>query len=190
MDKEKLINEIKKILSDKKVSNLLAVLLVIFFALIAINIISPDLVSNSKEKNEVSGIVNDVSNNILYEEKEKEELISILKKIQGVGLVEVKINFESNEVKVPAYEKTTQNTTTEESDNEGGKRTNKQENDSSKVVMSDNEPYILQTYKPKVLGIVVVAEGAADSKVKHDIEVAVANLYNLSANKVNVYSMK
>ena len=41
-----------------------------------------------------------------------------------------------------------------------------------------------------VLGVVVVAKGASDSKVKHNIEVAVSNLYNLDANKVNVYSMK
>ena len=55
---------------------------------------------------------------------------------------------------------------------------------------SSDEPFILQTNKPKVIGVVVVAKGASDSKIKHNIEVAVSNLYSLDANKVNVYSMK
>ncbi|NLK93613.1 MAG: stage III sporulation protein AG [Clostridiales bacterium] len=190
MDSNKIKNEIKKLLSDKKVSNVLAVLLIICFILIAINIISPDFVNASNKDNKTTNEEKTPISNSQYEELEKTELISILKKIDGVGEVEVKINFESDSVKVPAYESTKQNNTTEETDKEGGKRTNRQENDTSKVVMSDNEPYILQTYKPKVMGIVVVAEGANNSKVKHDIEVAVSNLYNLSANKVNVYSMK
>ena len=56
--------------------------------------------------------------------------------------------------------------------------------------MATDKPYILQTYKPKVIGIVVVAEGASDSKIKHEIEAAVSSLYALPANKVNVYPMK
>lgn len=104
--------------------------------------------------------------------------------------MEVKINFESDEVKVPAYEKNTQVSKTEETDVNGGKRINNQTNDSTSVVMATDKPYILQTYKPKVIGIVVVAEGASDSKIKHEIEAAVSSLYALPANKVNVYPMK
>ena len=52
------------------------------------------------------------------------------------------------------------------------------------------EPVILQTYKPKVTGVLVVAEGAKNSKTKADIEKAVTWLYNITANKVNVYPMK
>ena len=53
----------------------------------------------------------------------------------------------------------------------------------------DNEPFILETRKPKVVGVMVVAEGAKDSKVKSNIEKAVINLYDIPANKVNVFSM-
>ena len=189
MDKEKLKKELKKLLSDKKVSNTLAILLIVGFILLAINIILPKASSLETQDNNNGPIENAVATSN-YEETEKAELVNILKKINGVGEVEVKINFESDEVKVPAYETTKQNTTTEETDNEGGKRTNNQNNDSTKVVMATEKPYILTTEKPKAIGIVVVAEGASNSKVKHDIEVAVSNLYNLGANKVNVYPMK
>ena len=54
----------------------------------------------------------------------------------------------------------------------------------------DNAPFILETYKPKVLGVMVVATGAKNSKTKSDIEKAVESLYDIAANKVNVYPMK
>ena len=54
----------------------------------------------------------------------------------------------------------------------------------------ENQPFILTTIKPNIVGIVVVAEGAQDSKIKYEIEQAVSKLYNLSLDKVNVYSMK
>ncbi|MDS0527335.1 stage III sporulation protein AG [Clostridium sp. SHJSY1] len=197
MDKEKILNELKKIFNDKKINNLLVLLLVLAFVLIAINVFIPKFIAtgggsskngevNTDEKPTEAEIKN-------YEEKQKEELISLLEKIQGAGKVDCMINFEGGEVKVPAYDENKQNTTTEETDKDGGKRINNQQNDSSKVVMStqsgDSEPFILETYKPKVTGVLVVAEGAKSSKIKSDIEKAVENLYGLSANKVKVYTM-
>lgn len=194
MNMDKIVKEIKKIIQDKKISNILIVLLILFFVLIVVNfgISKNDNInkSNSVDEESKSNAVK-VSE---YEEQQKQELISILKKISGVDDVDVMITFESDEVKVPAYDKTSQNTVTEETDKNGGKRVNNQTNDDTKIVMknsgSSDEPFILQTNKPKVIGVVVVAKGASDSKIKHNIEVAVSNLYSLDANKVNVYSMK
>ena len=188
MDFDKLKVELKKLLKNKKINNLIIVLLVILFILLAFNILFPKEKENTYDE-EIKQSV-EVNKNKEYEEKEKKELIDILKSIQGVGEVEVKINFESDEVKVPAYEKNTQVSKTEETDVNGGKRINNQTNDSTSVVMATDKPYILQTYKPKVIGIVVVAEGASDSKIKHEIEAAVSSLYALPANKGNVYPMK
>lgn len=191
MDKNKLINEIKKLISDKKTSNILVVLLILLFLLIAYNYFVPS--TKEKGSNDEVTITEDtqnVSKNLEYEEKEKRELVSILEQIDGVGKVEVKINFESNEVKVPAYESTTQTSTTQENDNSGGVRKNEQTNETTTVVKSEDEPYILQTYKPNVIGVVVVAEGASDINIKNNIQKAVCSLYNLPVNKVNVYTKK
>lgn len=192
MDIKKLKKEIQKLLSDKKLSSTLAVLLVLAFVLIIINFYYPKSINNNTSNDTaVPDNSIDVSD---YEEMQKRELIEILRKIKGVNDVDVIMNFESGEVKVPAYDTNIQTTTTEETDKEGGKRVNNQTNDSSKVVITTegagDKPFILQTYKPKVIGIIVVCSGAEDSKVKHNIEVAVSNLYNLSANKVNVYPSK
>lgn len=208
MDKNKFLKELKKLLSDKKVSTLASGILVLVFLLIAVNIFAPKFSQSTKTTSLTSG--NNGSNNVniddetakanektteQYEADQKKNLISILKKIDGVGSVDVSISYEAGEVKVPAYDTTNQTTTTEETDSSGGKRVSNQKNDGSTVVMTQDtqngkEPVILQTYKPKVTGVLVVAEGARNSKTKADIEKAVTGLYNITANKVNVYPMK
>lgn len=197
MNKDKILNELKKLLKDKKFSYVVCILLVLTFILIAINVFAPKAVSTTSENTSSQTANNQeikASNISNYEYDQKTELINILKRIEGIGDVDVMINFQSGEAKVPAYDTTTQTTITEETDKEGGKRVNNQKNDGSTVVMTnnngDNEPFILETYKPKVVGVVVVANGAKNSKTKSDIEKAVQSLYDLAANKVNVYPMK
>ncbi|SFC96730.1 stage III sporulation protein AG [Clostridium uliginosum] len=205
MDKNKFKKQIKKILSEKKLSSLISVCLVLAFILVAINVLMPKNIYLNKPKNDQSTSLNKEDNNTNtvssklseqknYEEKQKVDLKNILKKMDGVGDVDVMISFESGEEKVPAYDTTAQTSTTEETDNEGGKRVNNQQNDGSKVVMTNsdgnNEPFILRTYKPKVTGVVVVVEGAENGKTKYSIEQAISKLYNLTLDKVNVYPMK
>ncbi|MDU4939727.1 stage III sporulation protein AG [Clostridium paraputrificum] len=193
MDFKKLKNEVNKLFKNKYMGNILAVLLVIGFILIAITILAPGLLSG---KDEVLTEENNTKVNTTvstYEDKQKIELTNILRKIDGVGEVDVMINFESGEEKVAAYDSTNQTTKTEETDTNGGKRVSDQQNDTTKVVMSSesggNSPVILKTYKPKVIGVVITAEGAESSKVRYDIEKAVSSLYGISVEKVNVYPM-
>ena len=203
MDKEKIINDLKKILSQKKFNKLIAICIILGFILLAMNVLLPSTkkintqntsLTNEANINNAEATINRQSQSKDYEENQKVELKNILKKMEGVGDVDVMISFETGEEKVPAYDKNAQKSTTEETDNEGGKRINNQNTDGSKVVMTSNdgknEPFILTTYKPKITGVVIVAEGAENSKTKYQIEQAVSKLYNLTLDKVNVYSMK
>lgn len=198
MDKDKANQELKKLMGNKTFVNALMVLLAIAFLWLAYTTFFSST-NNEKEETvprgakEVSADGDEVSQEILdYESKQKEELKKILSKMEGVGEVDVKMYFESGEVKVPAYNSTTQNSETREEDSQGGTRSTIQENGGDTIVMSGdtNEPFILQTYKPKITGIIIVAEGASSSKVRYDIQVAVSSLYNLSLDKVNVYPME
>jgi stage III sporulation protein AG len=208
MDKDKFTKEIKKIFAQKQLKNLLAVCLVLAFILLAMNVLVPSnksLMNNKLSSTTTDGKVNNnsvtketeelVQNNAKsYEENQKIDLKNILKKMNGVGEVEVMMSFDNGEKKIPAYDTSAQKSTTEETDNEGGKRVNNQNTDSSKIVMTtnggNNEPFILTTYKPKLNGVIILAEGAENSKIKYEIEQAVSKLYNLGLDKVNVYSMK
>jgi stage III sporulation protein AG len=202
MDKDKIIKEIKAILAQKQLRNLIAVCIVLGFILIAMNVLLPSSKNLSNNKLSSSTTAENVDNTAIsngtdeksYEENQKTDLKNILKKMNGVGDVEVMMSFENGEQKVPAYDKNTQKSTTEETDNQGGKRVNNQNTDGSTIVMTtsdgNNEPFILTTYKPKINGVIILAEGATNSKIKYEIEQAVSKLYNLSLDKVNVYSMK
>lgn len=202
MDKDKIIKEIKKILAQKQLRNLIVVCIVLGFVLIATDVLLPSSKTLSNNKLSSSNITEKVDDTLItnktdeknYEEMQKTELQNILKKMNGVGDVEVMMSFENGEQKLPAYDKNTQKSTTEETDNQGGKRVNNQNTDGSTIVMTtsdgNNEPFILTTYKPKINGVIILAEGASNSKTKYEIEQAVSKLYNLSLDKVNVYSMK
>lgn len=195
----KLSEELKNKIKDKKINNILVVCLVLAFILVAINVMLPSFSNVTTKSKSSSASVADKNNKEYseqkdYEDKQKADLKNILKKIDGVGDVDVMMTFESGERKVPAYDENSQESKTEENDTSGGKRINNVNSDGSTVVMTSkdgtNEPFILTTYKPKVIGVIVVAEGAEDSKVKYDIEMAVSKIYDLSLDKVNVYSMK
>lgn len=202
MDKEKIKKEIKKILDQKQLKTLTIICIVLGFILIAMNVLLP--AGKTLSNNKLSGATNERNVDVTaittetdkqnYEENQKTELENILKKMNGVGNVEVMISFENGEQKVPAYDKNTQKSTTEETDNQGGTRVNNQNTDGSTIVMTtadgNNEPFILTTYKPKINGVIILAEGATNSKIKYEIQQAVSKLYNLSLDKVNVYSMK
>ncbi len=195
MDKKKLINELKKLLDDKKITNVLTIALVIAFVLIALNVFYPDMFKEKeKVKSTLSEEVETINTKEEYEETQKKELKNILESMSGVGKVQVMINFKSGESKVLAYDSSKQIVSTEEKDTEGGTRVSNHTNDGTTVVMTneggDNEPFIVETYKPKIEGIMILAEGASDSKIKYDIQKAVSSLYGLSAEKVNVYPMK
>lgn len=202
MDKDKFIKEIKKIFSDKKMNNLLIIVLVLAFVLIAVSSFSPSLFNSMKKddpkvitENDDQGTKPPTSTSTMsYEEKEKKDLEEILSNIDGVGEVNVKMTFESGEEKVLAYDNTSQVSTTEETDTQGGKRINNQETGGSTVVMSNSgsetEPFITKTNKPRVIGVLITAEGAENSKVKYNIEKAVSSLFDISADKVNVYPTK
>lgn len=202
MDKDKITKEIKKILAQKQLRNMIVVCIVLGFILIAMNVLLPSSKNLSNNKLSSKATSENVDNTEIsnevdkknYEETQKADLKNILKKMNGVGDVEVMMSFENGEQKVPAYDKNTQKSTTEETDNQGGKRVNNQDTDGTTIVMTtsdgNNEPFILTTYKPKINGVIILAEGAANSKIKYEIQQAVSKLYNLSLDKVNVYSMK
>ncbi len=134
------------------------------------------------------------STNLDYEKKIQEDLKNTLEKIEGVGKVDVMVTFEAGKEKVPAMNITDSTNTSEEKDTEGGTRNTIQENKGNTVVVTNNgdktEPLIVKEYKPRIIGVCIVAEGAEKSVTKLRISDAVINLFNIPENKVNVYPMK
>lgn len=199
MGSDKLFSDSSKLFTNKKFTNVVCVLIGFAFVLICLTFFNNKGSSNNKLTNE-GGVAVSESSGVAtketlddYQSRKQNELKQLLEKMDGVGKVDVIINFEGGEVKVPAIDENTQVSNTEEKDTQGGTRTNRQETGGSKVVMageSGNEALILQTNNPKVIGIMIAAEGAESEKVKYEIQKAVSSLYDISFDKVNVYRMK
>ncbi len=123
----------------------------------------------------------------------EEKLQETLSKIEGAGLVQVMITYESSAEIVPAISVDTQiSTTTDE--REGGSSTTKSENSQSEVVTvngsSGNNALVLKENSPPVKGVIVVAEGADDIGVKLSLLSAVKTILNISPDQVDVYKMQ
>lgn len=192
--------EAKKTLSNKTVVNLLIIFLMGVLILLAgsfFKTTSNDIkgtISGGNSKNNVP--VEEVTKKP-EDENEKElryELKNILQQTEGVGRVEVMIYFASGEEQVPALNINDSVNSTEEIDNEGGRRQTTQKNNGSTVVITNNgdktQPLIVKKNKPKVTGVLIVAEGAEDKVIEYRIRKAVTNLFDIPDNKVNVYPMK
>ena len=105
-------------------------------------------------------------------------LAGILSKIGGVGDVHVMITYKSSASKATAKDKTLEQSDTESRLSEeniicGG---------------SGGTPFIIREDMPKILGVVVVAEGAENINLKKQIIDAVKALTGVSANNIGVFA--
>ena len=105
------------------------------------------------------------------------KICSVVQNIAGCGKATVAISYSSNEENVYAYETTT--TTS----NGVTKQT-------SSIVSVKGQPLVTKTLPPKILGVVVVAEGADNPVVKLKIVEVVVTLLDVQQKDVQVFTYK
>lgn len=105
------------------------------------------------------------------------KISSVISKMEGCGNVQVAISYSSVDEKVYAYE-------TEVSASGG---TTKQ---TTSIVKVNGQPLVVKTLPPQISGVVVVADGAADSAVRVKIKQVVVTLLGVSIDKVQVFTYK
>lgn len=191
---EKIKNELVKTdnkNSKKKIENIVVAILILLITVIAINAI----LSDGKEEEET--VINTIENNNVKFEASNTDLESrledILSKINGVGKVEVLINYSETEQVVAMYNENKKETATEEQDESGGTRVIK-ENDVQKDVIyqeKDGEkiPITQKTIMPKIEGTIITAEGAGSTEVQEKIINAVEAATGLASHKIQVFEM-
>lgn len=191
---EKIKNELVKTdnkNSKKKIENIVVAILILLITVIAINAILSD------DKEEEETVINTIENNNVKFEASNTDLESrledILSKINGVGKVEVLINYSETEQVVAMYNENKKETATEEQDESGGTRIIK-ENDVQKDVIyqeKDGEkiPITQKTIMPKIEGTIITAEGAGSTEVQEKIINAVEGATGLASHKIQVFEM-
>ncbi len=121
-------------------------------------------------------------------------LENILRKVNGIGEVEVMITLRTSGEQIPLKDVPYTQEGLNEVDGEGGSRTNNriQKEESTVLVIGEDgnsQPYILQEREPEVEGILVIAEGGDNVLIIKDIMEAAEVLFNIPAHKVKVMKM-
>lgn len=129
-----------------------------------------------------------------YEVYLQNEMKDALESIAGVEDVKVVVYVEASEKNIYEKNKTTQRQVTDETDQEGGKRTVEDTSVDEQLVIIKNsdkeEPIISETRKPQVSGVLVVAKGADNIQIKKWIIEAVTRALDVPSHRVSVLPKK
>ena len=125
-------------------------------------------------------------------EKRMEEIISGM---EGVGKVQVMITLSDTDMEILERNREITASDLEETDHAGGNRKNTESGEREEVIYKkdadgNETPYVVQRKLPEVTGVVVIAEGAGNTKVKENIIGAVSVLFNLNEHRIKVIRMK
>lgn len=146
-----------------------------------------DVASNTEEENTAESFVDDVAEMENHYEK---TLISMLNGINGVSEVEIMVNIDSTDVQVYEKDLIVGTQTTEELDKNGGERQVEDETKETKVVFvrkGDQEvPVLVQTKKPEVRGVFIIAKGAGNATIKKWIVESVSKVLDVPTYKISV----
>lgn len=194
MDLKKLLNMLNKESNKKNIINIVILALIGVLLLIGSSFFKSTNAATYEAKLGDKKVIQPEVNKNAQEQELENKLKNVLSQTEGVGRVEVMLYFESGEEQVPAVNINDSISTTQEKDNAGGTRDTTQKNNGSNVVITNtgdkSEPLIVKTYKPRITGVYIVAEGAEERVTQLRITQAVVKLFNISENKVSVYPMK
>lgn len=132
----------------------------------------------------------DAANNS-YEACLESKLKDILSKMKGVKNVDVMITLSSDKNTInPAYDTTQTTKTTQETDTQGGKRSETEVDSSNKVVLTNdsngNSPVVTSESKPAINGVLVIVGGTNDDDLLYNVSNAVQVALGIPAYKVMV----
>lgn len=185
--------------NKKTIENLVVFVIILIVTIIAINTIwkndKDDSTKNNNTTNKKLAVTdsNEVASNVT-EESIEEKIEKILTQMEGVGEVKVLITYSRTSQVVPLYNEDLQESTTEETDQEGGTR-KISENSSKKEIIyqetgGEKLPITQSIISPKIEGAIVTAQGASNVEVKTNIIQAVEAVTGLATHKIQVFEMK
>lgn len=155
------------------------------------------LPTDTKEKKQAEKSKENISkeNNTMEASKDEIErkLEDILEKIDGAGDVKVMITYQDSGTQVVEKDKNTSENSLEESDSTGGVRSTKEQQLQESTVYEEadagNTPFVSKELLPNVEGILIVASGGDNQKVKQNISEAVLALFQVEAHRIKIVKM-
>lgn len=131
-----------------------------------------------------------VAGRVDYQEQLQKELESILGGIEGVGRVRVMLTLEDQQQVIYARNEQENRRSTQEEDNQGGFREQVEYDYSGQLVIvrsnNQEEPVVERVVKPRVRGVLVVAAGADNPRVRENLTHAVQSVLDLPAYRITI----
>lgn len=130
-----------------------------------------------------------------YGEYWERRLEKALSQMEGVGMAKVMITLEDSGETIVEKDTPLQSSNTEEKDSSGGVRKIRDYSSTETTVFYTDDngkqmPYVVREAAPRVTGVVVIAQGADNAKVKEQITRLLEALFDVEAHKVIVVKMK
>ena len=157
---------IDKIKSNKKIQTIIIAVLSVVLVII--------FISSFKKTETASVEESQISDYVLRLENRLE---SALTKVEGAGNVSVVITIESGMETVLATEKTV-------------KQIGSTVETTESPVIINGKPIVLKEMYPKIIGVMIVAEGANNISVLSRIQQATVSLLDININQIEILTMK
>ena len=162
-----------KILSQKNYEIIISLIIICIVLLIYFSVNG-----DGKKEEKVTESVN-----ISLTDGLEERVGNVLSKIEGVGEVDVLITFSSSVEQVTANTQNSHSTTTSNQNNSTTTSTT-----TSSPIISNQNVIVLQEKMPEIIGVIVVAEGADNPKVKINILSAVSTALDIDKNSIQIFT--
>lgn len=165
---------------EKKKPNMIIIWLIIATVII---LAVTSLAGGDKEKSKASADTSETAYEYTKEQEKKLEMT--LKRINGAGDVSVYISTSGGGEKVLARDSKSK---LSKNGGENSAADYSEESESTVVTggSRSGEPYVVEEKTPEISGVLVVASGAADEKVRLEIYDAVKALYGIAAHRIKV----
>lgn len=176
--------------NKKTISNLIIVLC-LGIALIIVADFYKDFLPSNKSAADEYKITDENITKKEYVNELEDQLSEILSLVQDSGRVSVMITLKSTSEIVPALDKTSSDKVTNENDTEGGTRVINETNTQDKVVFmneqgGNSKALVVKELNPEIKGVIIVAEGAKNPKVKLKLSEAVQTVLDIPAYRVSI----
>ena len=172
-------------LSEKQKKYLLFLLSMAIFGMILLMI--PADKEEKSSVNTLSEVKSEVAN--IEANNEEVRLSEILSKVVGAGKVEVIIRFHQSAETIYAMEQKINRTNIAE-DGMHRQEESHEEMIAMRNISQGEEPLIIKTIQPEIIGVVVVAQGADNIAVKNALLEAAAVYLDIPTYKITVLTME
>lgn len=182
---------IRKLDKNKLLVNVIIVFLIGVFIIISTNY----FINDKDETLKYTNVINNNNFNIKdtiedYSTKLEHKLENILNQIKGVDKVKVMITLEETIEKIPAKNTTNTKERTTEKDAEGGTREVIREDYTEQIISSNNSFAVIKQVNPTIKGVIVVARGVENVRIKEQLYNAVKTVLGIPGNRIEIYSSK